>query len=151
MCCVNCATDPAGTSNLEIARSLLFGSHQSSFFSQFIAVEPNMIFKTVIVYLIIQLVAASLEEISDAAAVLQHERAPIPGALVPLPEMAASTKGVHLSVTTGTPGVWYPGKRMFFCGFSFKNSVFTSYFFISLRHWCSIQSPIPPQLLDRLR
>ncbi len=111
-----------------------------------------MIFKTFIVYLIIQLVAASasLEEISDAAAVEQHERAPIPGALVPLPEMAASTKGVHLSVTTGTPGVWYPGKRMLFCGFSFKNSLFTNNFLNSLRHWCSVQPPIPPQLLDRL-
>ena len=109
-----------------------------------------MIFKTVIVYLIIQLVAASLEELSDAAAVEQHERAPIPGALVPLPEMAASTKGVHLSVTTGPPGVWYPGKRMLFCGFSFKNSLFTNNFLNSLRHWCSVQPPIPPQLLDRL-
>lgn len=74
-----------------------------------------MIFKTLIVFLIFQLVAASLgEKSNNAATVDRHERAPIPGALVPLPEIAASTKGLHLSVTTGTPGVWYPGKRFCF-------------------------------------
>eukprot|EP01032_Pedospumella_encystans_P022663 gene22663-25672_t len=68
-----------------------------------------MIFKILIAYLVLHLVSASFEKDSNAAAVERHERAPIPGALVPLPEIAASSKGLHLSVNTGTPGVWYPG------------------------------------------
>eukprot|EP01032_Pedospumella_encystans_P013831 gene13831-15906_t len=67
-----------------------------------------MLFKSLATFVVLHLVSASLEKDSDATAVLQHERAPIPGALVPLPEISASTKGLHLSVTTGTPGVWYP-------------------------------------------
>ena len=72
-----------------------------------------MIIKTFVVFLIIQLLAASLGEKSNNAAVKLHERAPIPGALVPLPEIAASTKGLHLSVATGTPGARNLGKRFF--------------------------------------
>ena len=73
-----------------------------------------MIIKTFVVFLIIQLFTASLGEKSSATAVKLHERAPIPGALVPLTEIAASTKSFHLSVTTSTPGARNLGKRFFF-------------------------------------
>ena len=73
-----------------------------------------MIFKTFIAYLTLQLITASLEEDSNTAAAELHKRALVPGARIPQPAVATSSKGLHLSVTTGTPGVWYPGKWMFF-------------------------------------
>ena len=69
-----------------------------------------MVLKTFILCLVLQLVAASLKKGSEVAAAERHQRTIIPAAQV-LPERAASAKGLHLSVTTGTPGVWYPGKK----------------------------------------
>eukprot|EP01032_Pedospumella_encystans_P017389 gene17389-19812_t len=53
-----------------------------------------MIFKIIIAYLILPLIAASLEKVGNAD---------------PISGVPASAKSLHLSVTTGTPGVWYPG------------------------------------------
>ena len=69
-----------------------------------------MILKAFIAYLLLQLVAASLEENSNTAAAELHKRALVPGARIPQPAVATASKGLHLSVNTGTPGVWYPGK-----------------------------------------
>ena len=54
-----------------------------------------MIIETFIAFLALNLVAASLKVGSNAA-----------GA-------ATSPKGLHLSVTTGTPGIWYPGMKSY--------------------------------------
>ena len=67
-----------------------------------------MIIKTFVVFLFIQLVAASLGEKSNNAAVKLRERA-----LVPLTEIAASTKGLHLSVATSALGARNLRKRFF--------------------------------------
>ena len=66
--------------------------------SQFIPFAPSMIFKIIIAYLVLPLIAASLEKDGNA-----DSNSGVP----------ASAKSLHLSVTTGTPGVWYPGKRTF--------------------------------------
>mmetsp|Transcript_62436 Transcript_62436/g.110089 ORF Transcript_62436/g.110089 Transcript_62436/m.110089 type:complete len:89 (+) Transcript_62436:2-268(+) len=76
-----------------------------------------MILKAFIVYLILQLVAASLKENSDAAAAELHKRALVPGARIPQPVVVTASKGLHLSVNTGTPGAWYPGKSTFIHSF----------------------------------
>eukprot|EP01032_Pedospumella_encystans_P018074 gene18074-20587_t len=68
-----------------------------------------MILKAFIAYLLLQLVASSLEENSDTVAAELHKRALVPGARIPHTAAATADKGLHLSVTTGTPGVWYPG------------------------------------------
>ena len=100
-----------------------------------------MIIKTFVVFLIIQLFTASLGEKSSAAAVKLHERTLIPGALVPLPEIAASTKGLHLSVTTGTPGARNLGKRFLFVEILSIKLTYIVFYFLAQPAPFDTQSP----------
>ena len=70
----------------------------------------NMMFKIFIAFAVLQLSSATLEEDEYALGVQLHQRAPIPGNLVPLPKVDASLGHLHLSVNSGTPGTWYAGK-----------------------------------------
>ena len=74
-----------------------------------------MICKFLIAFVILQVVFATLQEEEEyTLGVELHQRAPIPGALVPLPIVDAPSSHLHLSVNTGTPGVWYVGKVRIF-------------------------------------
>lgn len=77
----------------------------------FLLSNMNMMFKIFIAFAVLQLSSASLEEDEYALGVQLHQRAPIPGNLMSLPQVDASLGHLHLSVNTGTPGVWYTGNN----------------------------------------